>query len=135
LKKTTPRRKEDCPCGSGQKYKNCCALKEEQRRLLIRKAKRWVKNSAILAGVVLVVWFAVSELTTGFPYTEVDIAVVNFSGLTEEQRDDALREANQARCNCGCGMTLAQCVSTDSTCPVRTTNIRRIEAMVDAAGS
>jgi hypothetical protein len=31
----------------------------------------------------------------------------------------------------GCGMTLAQCVATDSTCPVREDNITRIRRIVD----
>jgi len=42
----------------------------------------------------------------------------------------ALEAANTARCTCGCGMTLAQCVSTDMTCPVREGNIEKIKTMV-----
>ena len=30
----------------------------------------------------------------------------------------------------GCGMTLAQCVATDMTCPIRTDNLGRIRGMV-----
>ena len=58
--------------------------------------------------------------------------------ITAREATDASRfgpkAANLARCTCGCGMTLAQCVATDSTCPVREGNIERIKTMVkDAA--
>ncbi len=46
-------------------------------------------------------------------------AQIDFSGLDAKQKRGALEAANAARCNCGCGMTLAQCVATDSTCPIR----------------
>ena len=72
-------------------------------------------------------------LSSGIPYDERKIAAVNFSGLNASQKRSALRAANAARCNCGCGMTLAQCVATDSTCPVRTDNIARIKGMVAEA--
>ena len=69
-------------------------------------------------------------LSSGVPYDEQKIAAVSFSGLNASQKQSALRAANAARCNCGCGMTLAQCVATDSTCPIRTDNIARIKGMV-----
>ncbi|MCC7253912.1 hypothetical protein [Hyphomicrobium sp.] len=68
--------------------------------------------------------------TAGVAYGEDDIRVVDFSSLTEGQRRTALREANAQRCTCGCGMTLAECVSTDSTCPIREPNIERIKTIV-----
>jgi hypothetical protein len=37
------------------------------------------------------------------------------------------------RCPCGCGLGLAQCVATDSTCPIREENIERIKKMVRSA--
>jgi hypothetical protein len=76
------------------------------------------------------------QQNAGVPFDENDIRVVNFSALDETQKRNALREANRARCPCGCGMTLAQCVSIDSTCPLRETNIGKIRTMVaEARGS
>jgi hypothetical protein len=60
---------------------------------------------------------------------------VNFSELKSDEKRSALKKANQARCTCGCGMTLAQCVATDSTCPVRDSNIDRIKTLVKEASS
>src|SRR5262245_56908366 len=60
--------------------------------------------------------YCISE-TAGVAYGEDDIRVVDFSVLTDGQKRTALREANGQRCTCGCGMTLAECVSTDSNCP------------------
>jgi len=68
--------------------------------------------------------------TAGVAYGEDDILVVDFSNLNEAQKLTALREANGQRCTCGCGMTLAECVSTDSTCPIREPNIQRIKDIV-----
>lgn len=66
-------------------------------------------------------------------FDEDDIKVVNFQGLTGDQKQAALEEANSARCTCGCGLGLAQCVSTDPNCPIRDGNIERIRGMVRAA--
>ena len=89
------------------------------------KALTWI---AVLGGVALVV-YAVTQLS-GVAYDEDAIKVVSFANLDDRQKRSALVAANQARCNCGCGMTLAQCVATDMTCPVRTDNIDRIRTMV-----
>jgi len=85
----------------------------------------------VAAGVALLVW-AISR-TAGVAYTENDIAVVNFSALTSSERRSALVAANRARCPCGCGMTLARCVSTDMSCPLRDQNIQSIRTMVREA--
>jgi hypothetical protein len=63
-------------------------------------------------------------------FDESDIVVVDFSSLTSREKRTALEAANQARCTCGCGMNLAQCVATDMTCPLRDTNISSIRTMV-----
>jgi hypothetical protein len=68
-------------------------------------------------------------------FDEDDIKVVNFQGLTGRQKQAALEEANSARCTCGCGLGLAQCVATDPDCPIREGNIERIKGMVRAAAS
>ncbi len=91
-----------------------------------KKILKWIGAAAMLALLV----YALSR-TPGVPYNDTDIAVVDFSGLNLSQKRVALRAANQARCPCGCGMTLARCVATDSTCPLRSENIRRIRAMVE----
>ena|SRR5436189_6094614 len=105
-----------------------------------RKADRRPKSHALvrplkwlfaLAGVGVVV-YAVSQ-SAGVAYNERNIAVVDFSALTSAEKREALVAANSASCTCGCGMTLAQCVSTDTACPIRDENIKHIRAMVQAA--
>ena len=83
------------------------------------------------AGVAVLVW-GISR-TSGVVYTDNDIAVVSFSALTSSEKRSALQAANRARCSCGCGMTLAQCVSTDMTCPLREQNVQSIRTMVREA--
>jgi len=43
---------------------------------------------------------------------------VDFSGLTAQQKSGALRQMNAKSCDCGCGLTLAQCRINDSACRV-----------------
>ncbi len=85
----------------------------------------------VIAGVVLLVW-GISRIS-GVAYTDRDIAVVSFSALTSSEKRSALEAANRERCICGCGMTLARCVSTDMTCPLREQNIQSIRTMVREA--
>ena len=85
----------------------------------------------VAGGIILLVW-GISR-TSGVVYTDKDIAVVSFSALTSSERRSALEAANHERCSCGCGMTLAQCVSTDMTCPLREQNIQSIRTMVREA--
>lgn len=93
-------------------------------------ALKWAAGLSVLALMIYAAWD-----TAGVAYDANDIAVVNFSDLTTSSRRSALRAANRARCSCGCGMTLAQCVATDSTCPIREINIERIRALVRDARS
>ena len=72
---------------------------------------------------------------SGVPWDDEDIRVVDFSSLSPSAKRTALRRANSARCTCGCGMNMAQCVATDSTYPIRDKNIDAIRAMVREAGS
>ena len=89
----------------------------------------WVVGLLIVGGA----GYGLSELS-GVAYNEDAIRVVDFSPLTGRQKRAALVAANNARCTCGCGMGLAQCVATDSTCPIREPNIEKIKTMVrDAA--
>ena len=101
------------------------------RRRLGRRVKKtviWIVVAAAVGGLA----YGISQ-TSGVRFGESDLAVIDFSGLSSAQKKTALEAANAARCTCGCGMDLAQCVSTDSTCPVRTSNIERIKKMVDQA--
>ncbi len=66
---------------------------------------------------------------TGY-YTDRDLREVDFSALSGEQKQEVLDQGNEARCTCGCGMSLAQCVATDSTCPLRNSKIERIRSLV-----
>ena len=82
-----------------------------------------------LAGIIV---YGLSQFS-GVAWDEDDIRVVDFSSLSAGAKRTALRRANTARCTCGCGMNMAQCVATDSTCPIREKNIDAIRTMVREA--
>ena len=105
-------------------------MKKQPPRKAARRSRliTWIT----IAGVVGLVGYGLSQLSN-VAYTDQDIKVVDFSSLDARQKRSALEAANQARCTCGCGMTLAQCVAIDSTCPVREDNIDRIKVMVRQA--
>ena len=86
---------------------------------------------AAIGALVLIV-YGISRLSN-VAYGERALAMIDFSDLSPAQKQAALEEANEARCTCGCGMTMAQCVATDSTCPVRSDHIERIRGMVSRA--
>ena len=105
-------------------------MKKHSPRKAARRSRliTWIA----IAAVVGLVGYGLSQLSN-VAYTDQDIGVVDFSSLDRSQKRSALEAANQARCTCGCGMTLAQCVATDSTCPVRDSNIDRIKVIVQQA--
>ena len=86
----------------------------------------------VAAGAVALVIYGVSQMSS-IAYSEKDLSVVDFSDLSSKQKRTALEAANTARCTCGCGMTLAQCVATDMSCPVRDRNIDRLKTIVQEA--
>jgi thiol-disulfide isomerase/thioredoxin len=43
---------------------------------------------------------------------------VDFKGLTDQQKKEALKRLNSEICHCGCRLTLAQCRINDTTCPI-----------------
>jgi len=47
-----------------------------------------------------------------------DIPGVDLSSFTPEQKTAALERLNEETCDCGCGLTIAQCRINDSTCAV-----------------
>jgi hypothetical protein len=102
--------------------------KQERRPPRTPGYARAIKWIAALSAVGLV-GYAVSQ-RSGVAYNEDAIRVVDFSALEPAEKRSALQAANNARCTCGCGLGLAQCVATDSTCPIRDSNIDRIKAMV-----
>ncbi|MBM3773094.1 MAG: hypothetical protein FJW27_17775 [Acidimicrobiia bacterium] len=79
--------------------------------------------------LVAFIGYAISDMS-GVAYDGKAIGVVDFSGLTADQRQEALQAANRSRCPCGCNMNTAQCVATDTTGPLREENIGKIRAMV-----
>ena len=92
------------------------------------KLVKWLVIAAVAGGI----GYGISQMST-IAYGEAEIKVVDFSGLDAAQKRSALEAANAARCTCGCGMTLAQCIATDSTCPIRETNVDKLKAMVSDA--
>src|SRR6185369_13072106 len=92
------------------------------------KLLKWI----VIAAFVGAGGYGLSEMSN-IAYGDAEINVVDFSGLDAKQKRAALEAANAARCTCGCGMTLAQCVATDSTCPIREDNIAQIRKIVDQA--
>jgi hypothetical protein len=95
---------------------------------LAPKLLKWIGTAVAIALVV----YGISQMSS-IAYDDSDIRVVDFSALTSREKRTALNAANRARCTCGCGMTLAQCVSTDMTCPFRDQNIQGIRTMVREA--
>ena len=106
--------------------------KRTARKPVRRKRPKWI-TWLVAAGVIGAAGYGLSEMS-GVAFNERAIRVVDFSFLNARQKQAALVAANNARCDCGCGLGLAQCVATDSTCPIREPNIERIKTMVrDAA--
>jgi hypothetical protein len=83
--------------------------------------------------VVAVIAAAAYALSNSIAYGETALRdVADLSALSASQKRTALREANTARCTCGCGLGLAECLVTDPMCPIRTDNITRVRGMVNA---
>lgn len=101
------------------------------RNRLLRRVKSLVITIAVLAAIGGVIYGLAR--TASIAYNERDLTAIDFTSLNTEQKRAALVDANADRCTCGCGMTLAQCVATDMTCPVRTGNITKIREMVQKA--
>src|SRR5258706_11318440 len=105
------------------------ATKARARRPAGRsRLAKWLIAAAIIGAV----GYGVSQMSN-IAYGDAEIKVIDFSGLDATQKRSALEAANAARCTCGCGMTLAQCVATDSTCPIRDTNVEKIKTLVNDA--
>lgn len=153
---TRVRRNASCPCGSGEKYKRCCALKGKDKFTLNLTLGR--KQFRILVGIVsisLIVLLIILLIrphpkssvgsssssvspaaglgasgTTGTTYTE--IPGVELASLTAEQRSQILQSANTKLCTCGCGYTIAGCRHMDTSCR---TSLPLAQAIVQAVTS
>ena len=101
------------------------------KRRAARRSSRVLTWISVAAAAALVV-YGISQMSN-IAYGEKELSVINFSDLSSTQKRTALEAANTARCTCGCGMTLAQCVATDSTCPIRDTNVEKIKTLVNDA--
>ena len=104
-------------------------------------ARRRRRPSAVMTFAKWTIAIAIAGLAVygitqygGVAWDEDDIRVVDFSSLSADAKRTVLRRANSARCTCGCGMNMAQCVATDSTCPIRDKNVEAIRTMVREAG-
>ena len=105
--------------------------KHTPRNQMMRRLKSaaiWVGALGVIGGIL----YGLAN-TSNIAYNDRDLPAIDFSSLNDDQKHSALVEANTGRCGCGCGMTLAQCVATDMTCPIRTDNITKIRAMVQRA--
>ena len=109
-------------------------MKKPSKRERRKKAPAGVKivTWMVVIGAVALALYAISR-NAGVAFDEDDIRVVDFSSLAPGEKRSALQAANLARCTCGCGMNLAQCVATDMTCPVRETNIQSIRKIAREA--
>ena len=101
------------------------------RQRSVRRVKTVLIWVAVLGGIGGLLYSLAN--TSAIAYTDRHLSVIDFTSLNADQKRTALVEANAGRCGCGCGMTLAQCVATDMTCPIRTDNITKIRAMVQKA--
>ena len=102
------------------------------RFLLKTPARNFVRPVVGVLAVVGGIFYGLAN-TSGIAYGERQLTAIDFTSLNNDQKRAALVEANADRCTCGCGMTLAQCVATDMTCPVRESNITKIRGMVQRA--
>ena len=105
--------------------------KQVKPKKAARRARTLVKWTVGLA-VVAAIGYGIFQ-TSGFPFDAEDLAIVDFTILNASEQRAALRAANGVRCTCGCGMTLAQCVAIDMSCPVRDRNIDRLKTIVREA--
>jgi hypothetical protein len=103
--------------------------REAQRRGRRPSALATTLKWTVILALAAVIVYGLSQFS-GVAWDEEDIRVVDFSSLSPGAKRTALRRANSARCTCGCGMNMAQCVATDSTCPIREKNIDAIRTMV-----
>ncbi|MCI0412298.1 SEC-C domain-containing protein [bacterium] len=133
-------RNRACPCGSGKKYKHCCELSKSRRKSAQLRSRKIWKWSIVVVGSLLIL-YGMYHIPAGgcrnrnAPYyTAANLEEIDFSKLSDEKREKIIDEINSDYCTCGCRLTLAQCVATDKTCPIRSGNITLIRNLVSREG-
>lgn len=132
-------RNRPCPCGSGKKCKHCCELRRKTQQAAKQRFKKIWKVSAVVAGLLLVL-YGIYQIPAGNRnpstpfYAVADLKEIDFSKLPGEKTEKILKKINSEFCTCGCRLTLAQCVATDKTCPIRSGNISLIQNLVSREG-
>jgi thiol-disulfide isomerase/thioredoxin len=63
-----------------------------------------------------------------------EIPGVDLASLTPEQKTAALKRLNEEPCNCGCGLTIAQCRINDETCTVSPELAKKVVEEVRGGG-
>ena len=81
-----PKANQPCHCGSGKKYRECHAVRDEQRRRFGRQSRKLLVWVGALAAIAVVVY----GLASGVPYDDKKIGAVNFSGLNASQKKVAV---------------------------------------------
>lgn len=155
---TLPGRNAICPCGSGKKFKHCCArktavptTKSDRKRKPVIGAM--VNGLGILAGAFLVVLIVnmlgsydskqeprrpTGKTRSTIAPTHVsatDLAkIINFGTVLSSRPNDVaavLDKFNRAPCDCGCPYTLAKCVLADEHCPQYASLVAGIQKEID----
>ena len=70
-----PKPNQPCPCGSGRKYRDCHALKDQRRRSFVRQSRKLLVWVGAIAAIGLVVY----GLSSDVAYDDKKIGAVNFS--------------------------------------------------------
>ena len=113
-------RNAPCPCGSGRKYKNCCANRKKlffPKKIVIGAV---LAISFVIAGIWLLspskstptdsVWAEQKSRTTTDTASRTGIRGVDLSRLTKEQKAQVVQQANQQNCTCDdCDLTIITC--------------------------
>ncbi len=97
----------------------------------------WFGFSIIGAGLIGILYFTINpvyqsikeeSLKTKFyeDFPGMDTA----ASLPNDKRKQVINKANQERCSCDCGYTLASCLKVDLNCPLRESNLTKVKEML-----
>ena len=68
MKNATTPRNALCPCGSGDKYKNCCRERDVKRRATAKSRKLLISVAAVAVAMVMVIGLALIAASRPGPY-------------------------------------------------------------------
>ncbi len=101
------------------------------------KKTAWLGFSVLGAGLIVILYFTINpvyqsikeeslktKFYENFPGMEME------SSLTDIQKKWAINKANQERCSCDCGYTLASCLKMDLDCPLRESNLTKVKEIL-----